>query len=170
MTDRVTFKDSELLYAATSRCRCGAGLAYPMDHEAAMILRAWVCSAVLRGDVEAVATRRIPFGPSASESLAEHVAFDWAFYKIREETSVNNAGGFSTRPAGTVARTIGKAKCPKCSHQWESEPYSAGMQGHHWQSGPCPKCGYAVGATGSWSSTEGEGIDRRYPDIVLPAP
>jgi hypothetical protein len=142
--------DTELLYAATARCQCGAGLAYPLDHEAALRQASWKCGTVLKGEsVE-----------------GEHDSFPFAFWKIREETSINNAGGYSTRPPGTVALTVGMATCPKCKAQWQSEPYSACGLGHHWFSGPCPKCGYSVGGGGTWRSGEGESIDVRYRTVV----
>jgi hypothetical protein len=163
-----TFTDRELLYAATARCRCGAGLAYPLDHDRAFKLRAWVCSAVLKGEVEGPASCQ--WGPySGGKPDGEHDAFDWAFYKIREETSINNHGGHSTRPAGTVCKTIGTATCPKCNHKWMSDPYVACGANHHWFSGPCPSCGYAVGGSGSYSSDEGKPIETRYCNAVYAA-
>lgn len=151
MTD--VFTDSGLLYAATARCQCGAGLAYPLDHDRALKLRAWVCSAVLKG----------------SATGDDHESFPWAFFKVREETSINNMGGHSTRPDGTVAKMIGTATCPKCSHKWVSEPYVACGASHHWFSGPCPSCGYAVGGSGVYCSDEGKRIDSRYTTAVYPA-
>lgn len=145
--------DKDLLYAATGRCRCGAGLAYPLDHDKAWEIQAWVCSAVLKGETE-----------------GKHDSYHWAFYKIREETSINNNGGRTTRPEGTVALTVGRATCPKCQQIWESEPYNACGLSHHWMPGPCPNCGYAVGAGVSWRSDEGEPIDKRYRDVVLAHP
>ena len=147
-----TSPDRDLLYAATSRCDCGAGLAHPLDTEAAMRLRAWVCSAVLKGE---------------ADREGDHAHLPFALWKVREETSINNAGGHTTRPPGTIARTVGKAKCPRCNHEWQSEPYDACGKGHHWPSGPCPECGYAVGAGLSWSSDEGEPIETRYRTVVL---
>ncbi len=144
--------DTELLYAAGNRCRCGAGLAYPLDSELSFKLAAWVCSKALKGDVE-----------------GEHDSYPWAYYKVREETSINNVGGYTSRPSGTVAMTVGNATCPECGHQWHSEPYSACGLGHHWFSGACPNCGYAVGAAGTWSSNEGEPIKHRYSTVVLPS-
>lgn len=166
--ERIKLTDLDLLYAATARCRCGAGLAYPLNHELAMAIRAWVCSAVLKGEVEGVATEQVPpmFGV---QRPADHDSFDWSMWKIREETSINNRGAHTTRPPGTIARTIGKATCPQCKHQWQSEPYSACGLGHHWYSGPCPSCGYAVGAEGTWRSGEGEPIKVGCPDVVLPS-
>jgi len=36
------YADKELLYAATARCRCGAGLAYPLSAVEALRCAAWV--------------------------------------------------------------------------------------------------------------------------------
>ncbi len=146
----MTMTDAELLYSATVRCPCGEGLAYPLDVAAAMRLRAWVCARALRGEVES----------------ADHAHYDFAFYKVREETSINNAGGHTTRPATTRAYTRGTAQCPKCEHTWESALYSACGAPHHWYSGPCPNCQYAVGAGGSHSSKDGPRIEVRYRDEV----
>lgn len=145
--------DKDLLYAAISRCRCGAGLAYPLDHNKALEIRAWACAAVLKGEAEG----------------NQHDSYDWAMYKIREETAINNAGGWTTRPNGTVALTVGKAVCPKCQHVWESEPYNACGLSHHWMPGPCPGCGYAVGGGISWSTGDGEPIKSRYRTVVIDA-
>ena len=145
--------DRQLKYAAVDRCRCGAGLAHPLDTRQALRLRAWVCARVLRGEVGVLAE--------------EHDSLDFAFYKVREETSINNAEGGTTRPPGTIARTVGKATCPQCQHTWSSDPYCANGLGHHWYSGPCPVCGYAVGGAGVWSSNEGPPIDKRYRTVVL---
>lgn len=166
-----TYTDLELLYAATARCKCGAGLAYPLDHEAARKLRAWVCSAVLKGEASAV-SEKWPGGVTpANANEAPHDRYDFAFWKIREETSINNAGSFTTRPAGTVARTIGHARCPRCEHEWQSEPYDAPRYpAHHWFGGPCRQCGYAVAAAGSWSSDEGDPIRHTYQDVALENP
>lgn len=149
--ERVRYTDHDLLYAATARCTCGAGLAYPLDHDSAMKMQAWTCSAVLKAEVE-------------SEG---HVSLPFVFWKVREETSINNLGRHTTRPPGTVARTIGRATCPQCAHTWESEPYSACGAAHHWFSGPCPGCGHAVGAAGSYSTADGPAIALRYRDVVI---
>ncbi len=141
--------DKDLLYAATVRCRCGAGVAYVPDSNP----NAWVCAAVLKDEV--------------SPLSGEHDAYHFGLYKIREETSINNTGGQTTRPSGTIARTVGKATCPECKTSWESEPYIACGQSHHWFSGPCPNCGYAVGSAGVHRSDEGPAIEHRFSDVVL---
>lgn len=170
MSDDIKLTDRDLLYAATARCRCGAGLAYPMDHELACAIGAWVCSAVLKRDVADVATDQTQAAFAGTPTVGNHDCLPWAFFKVREETSINNHGGHTTRPLGTVARTVGKAKCPKCQHEWQSEPYSACGLGHHWFPGACPGCGYAVGADGTYRSDEGEPIKTGCPDVVLDAP
>lgn len=148
------FTDNELLYAATVRCHCGAGLAHPLNVEESLRLRAWICSASLKGEADD----------------SRHDEYDFAFYKIREETSINNSGGQTTRPFGTVALTVGHAKCPRCEAEWQSEPYSACGANHHWFSGPCPGCEYAVAAEGSWSSRDGEPISHGYSTIIQEVP
>src|SRR5262245_60254793 len=113
------FTDTELMYAATSRCRCGSGLAHTLDTEKSLQLRAWICSKVLNGEI-----------PETDHN--QHESLNFAFYKVREETSINNHSVATTRPAGTVALTLGKAHCTACGHKWESEPYSACGAPHHW--------------------------------------
>lgn len=148
-----TLTDNDLLYAATARCHlCGAGLAYPLDNAEAMELAAWVCSAVLKGMADNAGHDNLPF----------------AFYKVREETSINNRGGATTRPEGTVARTVGRAKCGACGQEWESEPYSACGSSHHWFPGACLQCGNDCGGNGTWSSDDKRlRIETRYRDVVL---
>jgi hypothetical protein len=144
------YTDLELEYAAGARCDCGAGMAHPLDTGEALRLGAWVCSDVLKGKVTGEQHKSLPF----------------AFWKVREESSINNHGNHTTRPAGTKCMTQGHATCPQCNTQWQSEPYVAGGLSHHWFSGPCPQCGYAVGGGGSWSSSEGKPIDCRFRTIV----
>jgi hypothetical protein len=144
------YTDQELLYAATDHCQCGAGLAYPLDVEESLELGAWVCSKVLRGEC-------------TDADKSRHGAFAFSMYKIREETSINNGGGLTTRPAGTIARTVGYAVCGECGHKWNSDPYSACGQSHHWFPGTCQKCGNDCGGHGSWSSSDKrKRIETRY--------
>lgn len=165
--DRPKLTDKDLMYAATALCRCGAGLAHPLDHDLAMELRSWVCSAVLKG--EGIATPQGFAALRGEPPPGDHDALDFAFFKVREETSINNAGGHTTRSPGTIARTVGKAKCPECNHEWQSEPYSACGLGHHWFPGACPGCGHAVGGNGVYRSGDGPRIETRYPLVVLDA-
>lgn len=146
--------DFELEYAATARCACGAGLAYPLDPQEALTRGAWECSAVLKGE-------------ASPES--QHDRLPFAFCKVREETSINNRGGHTTRPAGTVCMIQGHFECPTCKTKWTSELYQAHGLNHHAYSGPCPGCGYAVGAGGSWSSSDGKSIECRYKSVVVEA-
>ncbi|MFA6958553.1 MAG: hypothetical protein WC538_22010 [Thermoanaerobaculia bacterium] len=145
------YTDDELLYAATARCNCGAGVAYPLDSHDALGLGAWCCAEALKGVTD-----------------TDHDRFPFAFWKIREETSINNHGGATTRPAGSVAQTVGHATCGQCGHEWSSEPYSACGASHHWFPRACPKCGNDAGANGMWSSTDPRPrVETRYRTVVL---
>jgi len=68
----------ELVYAATVRCRCGAGLAYP---EGAGLRDSWSCSAVLLGADPAGHDEDRPF----------------TFWEIKSERQPS-ANGATTRP------------------------------------------------------------------------
>lgn len=166
------FTDRDLLYSATARCRCGSGLAYPLDPERARDLSAWACARLLRGEIPANETYGArDFMGAVSAPGPDHELFSWAFFKVREETSINNHGGHTTRPPGTIARTVGRAVCGRCQHTWESEPYSACGASRHWVSGPCPNCGNDCGAGNSWSSSDPRPrIEVRLRDVVLDAP
>lgn len=175
-----TWTDEELLYSATARCRCGAGLAYPLDHDEAMKVRAWCCSVAFKHEATRVSDQtRHAFAGKNEPRPGDHDTFPWAFFKIREETSVNNDGGHSTRPPGTVALTVGKATCGKCGHAWQSEPYNACGKSH-WRTGPCRRCGNVVGTydergyrrngiddSGSIHGDEGPRVESRFHDVVL---
>ena len=78
------FKDEELVYAAHSRCDCGAGMAYP---EHVGMHGAWHCSAILKGQ----ASREVP-----------HTApMPFAFWSVRSESQLaRNNGYVTTRPSG----------------------------------------------------------------------
>lgn len=147
-----TYFDKELLYAATGRCKCGAGLAYPLDYEDAMRMQAWVCSRVLKGEVS---------------MSTNHEAFAFSMWKVREETSINNLEKATTRPSGTVALTIGHAECNACGHEWDGEPYSACGQAHHWFPGACPVCGNDCGAGAVFDSRDRRPrVETRYRTVV----
>lgn len=164
MTTSPTFPkltDKELHYAATARCeKCHAGLAYPMDQRLSLKLRSWICSAVLKGEV--------PNDEAPLERTAGHTRLDWVMYKVRKETSINNQGAHTTRPPGTIAKTVGHAECMQCGHKWDSEPYVACGLNHHWFSGPCPSCGNDCGGAGTWSSDDARPrIEHRYSEVVM---
>lgn len=75
------FSLDELCFAATTRCACGAGMAYP---DGGMNVHgSWHCSAILRGKapVMSVHSEQMPF----------------AFYEIKSENQPS-AGGETTRP------------------------------------------------------------------------
>jgi len=135
------YTDLELIYAASCRCNCGAGMAYPLNHEDAMELRAWICSKYLKGEL-------------ANEDPSQHLVADFSITKIREETSINNREKATTRPPGTKILTVGRARCGECKHEWESRPYAAPGLSHHWYPGACPNCGNDCNAAGSHSSQD----------------
>ena len=74
------FSPDELRYAATSRCKCGAGMAYPKNSSPR---GSWYCSAILTGQAER--------GSSHDSS------FPFAFYEIKSEDQPS-ANGKTTRP------------------------------------------------------------------------
>src|SRR4051812_32242019 len=77
------FEDSELVYAATARCLCGAGLCYPSN---VSTHGAWRCSGVL--------THR------CKHDVGQHDVFPFVFYEIKSEQQPS-AKGATTRPATT---------------------------------------------------------------------
>lgn len=74
------FTDAELTYAATARCRCGAGYAYP---NGSGIHGRWDCSAILKG--------------VAAHGTEHDGALPFAFYSVKSEQQPS-AGGLTTRP------------------------------------------------------------------------
>lgn len=84
--DRISkgnYKDDELIYSATNRCKCGAGLAYP-KRSVAHMYGAWICSVVLKNPTEIS-------GPSNL-----HQAFSFSMYEIKSENQPS-AKGTTTR-------------------------------------------------------------------------
>lgn len=73
------FSADELRFAATERCACGAGLAYPIGCN---VHDAWHCSAILRG--------------IASRELAHSAPLPFSFYEIKSEDQPS-ARGATTR-------------------------------------------------------------------------
>lgn len=72
------FSDEELTYASTSRCHCGAGLAYPKNCGG---FHQWSCSDCLTGRTR----------------TGQHDAYPFAFYEIKSEIQPS-ANGYTTRP------------------------------------------------------------------------
>lgn len=87
---------ADLIFAATSRCPCGAGLAYPRD---AGMHGAWDCSAILTG--------------TAATDVKHTAELPFAFYEIKSEQQPS-ANGATTRPeedeAAKGAREIAELK------------------------------------------------------------
>ena len=81
-------KSSDLVYAAASRCPCGAGLAYDPRGESGRPGEGyWDCSAILLG-------RAIPSGQDGAVQHTGQLPF--AFYKVIPENSPR-ADGATTR-------------------------------------------------------------------------
>lgn len=76
------YADADLVYAAYSRCRCGAGLAYYKGADY------WDCSDILTG-------RFVPKGKPGAASHTDKLFF--IFWNIRSEAQPS-AAGQTTRP------------------------------------------------------------------------
>lgn len=88
--DTRPWRDDELLYAATARCCCGAGLAYAPTDKGTGPFKGpsqWDCSDILTG-------RAIPSGQPGSVKHDEPAPF--AFYEIKSENQPS-ANGATTR-------------------------------------------------------------------------
>jgi hypothetical protein len=79
------FSLSDLVFAATSRCPCGAGLAYPRNISA---WGSWDCSDILLG-------RAIPKGQEGTKQHTGELPF--TFYEVKSENQPS-ANGATTRP------------------------------------------------------------------------
>ena len=84
-----TYTDDELIYAATSRCPCGAGLAYPKNIGSR---GSWDCSDILTG-------RAIPKDQPGSKMHGGPWPF--VFYEVKSEQQPS-ANGATTRPSKAV--------------------------------------------------------------------
>ena len=101
-----SYKPEELRFAATARCKCGAGLAYPPDDTRLSIKDGashWDCSAVLMGQ---------------APPTKDHPTFPFMFYEIKSEDQPS-ARGATTRPEGAPPRVDpprppAPATCPHC--------------------------------------------------------
>lgn len=78
----------ELVYAATVRCPCGAGIAHRADAQPFGDTAFWDCSAILLGEAT----------PSGEEGSVTHTAvLPFVFYEIKSEKQPS-AEGRTTRP------------------------------------------------------------------------
>lgn len=139
----------EILYSASALCTCGAGLAYPLDHNEARRVRAWVCSRVLLGEVALVSLempRRLPNAPMAPERYTdtaglEHSRYPFAFWNIKSEGQPS-AHGQSTRPPGAHLEWEPLCNCRACGYEFVAarrRPVDDARFGGL----DCPSCGQA---------------------------
>lgn len=106
MSNETIYTDEQLVYAATARCQCGAGYAYPRhttgEDGVFRTASAWDCSDILT-------ERAVPEGEPGAMQHSDKLPF--AFYSVKsEEQSVVRLGGFmTTRPGGQEAYARAKA-------------------------------------------------------------
>lgn len=125
-----TYTASELLFAATSRCKCGAGLAYPPDDDAwCKKEAAWCCSAVLMGLI-----------PDVPEQHGKHDAYPWMMYEIKSEDQPSAAGRTTRLPGDGRVEVRAECACKKCGRKWESE-WRSPAASNVWHHSDCPGCG-----------------------------
>ena len=112
----------ELVYAAMTRCFCGAGMAYP---EGVGMHGAWYCSAILLGQ--------------ADREVEHTSAYPFMFYEIKSESQPSQ-NGFTTRPNGTHVETIPTYTCKNCRNTGQSESYRV-QNREKLKTIACSKCG-----------------------------
>lgn len=127
-----TYKPDELTYSATARCKCGAGLAYPLDAEESMKLRAWFCADCLLGKVD-----------TATAPKGSHDAYDFMFFSIKGEGQPSVGRYASTRPLEQgVMKYRDHCNCKVCGHAWQGPIYSY-WDRNEWPRNVCEICGAA---------------------------
>lgn len=119
-----------LRYSAVCRCRCGAGMAYPVDNN---IQGSWRCSAILLG--------------VAVPGLHDELPF--AYYSLKPESNyrANYATTRPTEQGRIVQKTL--ATC-SCGHTWEKGPYLPQQRQADGAPGVCAECGNTNGS--NWLS------------------
>lgn len=147
-----SFTVYEILFAATARCNCGAGFAYPHGIGPR---GQWECSEILLG--KAI--------PSNQPDSKEHSApLPFQFYEVKSEGQPS-AAGQTTRPAGTHIEWEPHCHCKVCGHSYvcerrkpssDSETRLAGLD--------CPKCGEKYIKDDGRSNGN---IQSRYPNVVV---
>lgn len=158
---------AELLYSAGARCACGAGLAYPLDHNDARELSAWVCSRVLLGEVEIAGASSAPsgfFAPVERPDVAGvvHQGFPFASYEIKSEGQPS-ARGATTRPAGTHIESEPHCRCRACGHEFVAAR-RRNDNGRDNEGLDCPKCGATYLSANSSLSMQ---IEARFRSVVV---
>jgi hypothetical protein len=114
----------ELLFAATFRCKCGAGMAYP-DGISAMH-GAWYCSAILLGEAT-LGTEHTPAHP-------------FAYYRVKSEGQPTQPGA-TTRPNGTHIETEPHYACHNCGNTGKLPRFHESVHKRPHEDMACSKCG-----------------------------
>jgi len=98
-------KDNELIYAATSRCQCGAGLAYFKGSAY------WDCSDILTGRAG-----------KEEQEIVHDGAKPFSFWKVKSENQPS-ANGQTTRPEGNINPyyTIERMASELDGHEYRNE-------------------------------------------------
>lgn len=97
------FNLNELIFAANSRCKCGAGLCYVKDREDRKIETGdkWICSSILLSDIKLKVKTEGGFfggGTIEDENGVEHnQSYPFVSYEIKSEDQPS-ANGATTRP------------------------------------------------------------------------
>ena len=115
----------KLLFAATARCPCGAGLAYDEDSSEG-VHGAWDCSAILLG--------------TADKTKQHEARLPFAFYDVKDESQPSSQGATTRPPEMGRVHWIVHFDCATCGEKWKTEPRPVDMR-RIWYGGPCPKCG-----------------------------
>jgi hypothetical protein len=174
MPKRFGYTVNDLLYAARTRCRCGAGLAYAMAHTG--MHGEWACSRVLLGEVE-VLTRDDPkpdITPKPSHDGLSNLAMDtsggghdllpFVFFEIKSEGQPS-AEGATTRPLGTHVEWEPHCTCKKCGHCWVAPRRRASAPSAERLGGlDCPKCGAQHYSDGFVITGD---VAARFPNVVV---
>jgi len=100
----------DLTFAASFRCVCGAGMAYP---DGIGMHGAWYCSSVLRGQ--------------AAQGTTHTPAHSFMFYEVKSETQPSQAG-MTTRPQGTHVEREPAYACLNCGNVGRAPRYREGLE------------------------------------------
>jgi len=132
--DRI-YTVTELLFSSGMCCRCGAGVAYPLDPMEALMWREWRCSAVLLG--EAYPAWR---GPEGSP-LHDAFAFECEWFAIESESQPSQGGATSRRPDQGHVEVRSKLTCLTDGAVWHG-PWKRPNTPRVWEvEAGCPTCG-----------------------------